>query len=446
MPRYYIDNQKVYDFPKEIVIIEKEGHILIIAPELANWIVLDSMAQLQVFEQFRKGVSIDGVLRTLRFSESDVAKVVTQIEARRFYRKVPVVVPEEVSMHLYLTNRCNLSCPHCYMFSGQPNGMELSTFEIKRLIKDFAELGEGAVLTLSGGEPTLHPDFEEIVHFAFDRGLDIQLMTNGTCLSPSVIDAIAPCLTSVQVSIDGFSEESNARIRGLGHFDKALEVVDDFIQHGVYTAIAMTPSLQNLKEQKGEYIAFAKDLAARYEQAAFEIRFSEELLNGRCIGNASELNTEYGRLMAEIQEAIYGEDFRVQEFVKRLSDSRRLVNCSFGNLAVSAVGDVFLCPRIQDLKAIGNVRICSLEELLAKAKVAEEATRIDRLYPCKDCDLRYICGGGCRMEEFAGLTGRDSFEAINARKHPRRGCDASVKARFYDLMIESNAYFFSELG
>ena len=96
MPRYYIDNQKVYDFPKEIVIIEKEGHILIIAPELANWIVLDSMAQLQVFEQFRKGVSIDGVLRTLRFSESDVAKVVTQIEARRFYRKVPVVVPEEM--------------------------------------------------------------------------------------------------------------------------------------------------------------------------------------------------------------------------------------------------------------------------------------------------------------------------------------------------------------
>ena len=445
MSTYKIDNQKTYEFPNEFSVVSYAGKVLVIAPAIPNWIVLDSFKQLYVLGRFFIGDSIAKVLQRNDCDEADVVQVVTQIEARQFYRKTPVVMPRDLSMHLYLTNRCNLACPHCYMFSGKADPSELSTAEIKKLICDFAFEGEGSVLTISGGEPAVRSDLAEVVKTAYDVGLDVKLLTNGILWNSESVAQLSPYLTSVQISIDGFSESSNAQIRGAGHFDRALATVDAFVSNGVYTAVSVTPTLDNLIQHEADYVTFARDLALKYENKPFEVRFSEELLNGRCISEADTINTEYGKRVTHLLETIYGADFRQMEFVKMLSDHRRIENCSFGNLAVSATGDVYLCPRIHDLTPIGNIRSSLFTDLLQRAREADDATSVDKLTPCLKCDLRFICGGGCRLDKFPGLASRNSFVDVPPSEQIRSTCDKAYKEQFYAYMIQTNEYFYSEL-
>ncbi|MDM8242812.1 radical SAM protein [Phocaeicola barnesiae] len=446
MAKYHIDSSKIYDFPDNISIINHKEKILIIAPEEAIWIVLDSTRQQYVFNLFHSGLSIEEVLKISSIDSSDVNFVVTQIEARKFYKSSSNIQRVDRTMHLYLTNKCNLSCPHCYMFSGKAEGNELNTQEIKKLISDFAKISNGTSITFSGGEPTIRNDFDEIIRTAYELGLEVKILTNGTQLSSERISAISKYISSVQISIDGFSEKSNSLVRGKGNFAKALAAVDTFISNGVYTSIAITPSLDSLRKYMDKYIEFALVLTQKYENNAFELRFSEELLNGRSISNAENINSEYKELMSKVQKELYGSDYKLWEFVKTLTDNPKITNCSFGNICVNSIGDVFLCPRISDLKSIGNIRTKEFKDINHEADIAESLTSIINLIPCSTCDLRYICGGGCRIEEYPGLTYRETFVGLNPNEYPRQECNNNQKKIFYDLMIESNEYFYSDLN
>ncbi|MCS2814004.1 hypothetical protein NXX52_15150 [Bacteroides ovatus] len=87
MAKYNIDSGKIYDFPDNISIVNHNEKILIIAPEEANWIVLDSTQQQYVFNLFHSGLSIEEILKIPSIDSSDVKFVVTQIEARKFYKQ-----------------------------------------------------------------------------------------------------------------------------------------------------------------------------------------------------------------------------------------------------------------------------------------------------------------------------------------------------------------------
>lgn len=244
MAKYNIDIEKNYKIPNELCVVAFENNILVIAPLLANWIVLKSLEQLDILNFFANGKSIKLALESSLYDNKDVAFVVTQIEARGLCNnKIHRSSDKERAMHLFLTNKCNLRCPHCYMYSGTENRDELSTEEILKLLEEYKTIANGKILTLSGGEPSVHADFDLIVKEASNLGLQVKLLTNGTLMNDKRIKSLACYLSSVQISIDGYSEESNAIIRGAGHFEKSLKAVDRLLDYGIETSIAVTPSL-----------------------------------------------------------------------------------------------------------------------------------------------------------------------------------------------------------
>ena len=83
-----------------------------------------------------------------------------------------------------ITSSCNLSCPMCYAISG-PGGQHLSFEECCRAIDRLVEVEGGAeVLQISGGEPTIHPEFRRILEYAVGQDIDyIQINTNGVRLA-----------------------------------------------------------------------------------------------------------------------------------------------------------------------------------------------------------------------------------------------------------------------
>jgi organic radical activating enzyme len=86
-----------------------------------------------------------------------------------------------ISTHISPIGKCNLNCDYCSV--SKRNTFEsifLETFN--KYITDIVELGCKAVIFTGGGEPTLHPDFLQMVHFVESKGLEYAIITNGTNL------------------------------------------------------------------------------------------------------------------------------------------------------------------------------------------------------------------------------------------------------------------------
>lgn len=446
MPRYEIDLAKKYRFPDEINIVEYEGKFLVISPNTACWIVLESQEQIAVFDFLRCSHSIGSTLENELFSKRDVSYVVTQIEARRFFNKdVRSTTENERSLHLYLTNFCNLHCPHCYMFSGKANKDELSTDEVLKLLSDYKNEAGGTRLILSGGEPITRLDFDIIVQKASELGLEVKVLTNGVLMTRDRIRKIGAFINSVQISIDGFSEDTNSTVRGKGQFNKALEAVDALLENGIETSIAMTPPHEILKDSVEHYVTFAKSLVEKYKGKPFMLKFSEDLIPGREINPSKSEKTEYISLIEDIQKRVYGDNYDVYQFIKAFGQNNIMDNCMFGVFAVASDGNVYFCARTGNLQPIANVRRDSMKKICELSSCAEKATLISNLRPCKYCELKFICGGGCRIDEFPNLIDRTSFDGIDYNLIPERKCSDAVKNRFYSLMVRSNKFLYKEL-
>lgn len=440
-----IDLNRIYSFPEGTVIIPHKGRFMAVAPKSANWIVMQNGRQKEIFSWLGQGLSISEVIEKNGSHYDDVVDVITQLEARRFCTKNPVSnIDRARSLHLYLTNKCNLRCPHCYMFSGDPNGDELSTEEIKKLISEYRTIAHGKKITISGGEPTVRDDFEDIVDYAHGMGLEIKLLTNGVLLNRETASRISKYVSSVQISVDGFSEQSNSPIRGRGSFGKSLECVDCFVGCGVETSVAVTPPHLHLEHHIDEYAEFAKGLRNKYRGKKFFIKFTAELSDGRSVRLSVADSRAYNDNVKKIQQKIYDEDIDLIEFLQTMQDDVVLENCMYGAFAVASNGDVFLCPEISKLKPVANVRKDDFSDILKTARVAERMTSVDRISPCSDCEIRMICGGGCRIKEIAGLPNAASVSDLENLSLSRR-CDPKIKEGFYDLMISSNEYLYVPL-
>ncbi|UCC20826.1 MAG: radical SAM protein [Promethearchaeota archaeon] len=87
------------------------------------------------------------------------------------------------SVHLYITNECNLDCEKCYYRKSSDPKKELSLEQIRMLLEEWKRYKLTSI-AIGGGEPLLHPDINEIIQLAKDMGFFIAVTTNGTVLRP----------------------------------------------------------------------------------------------------------------------------------------------------------------------------------------------------------------------------------------------------------------------
>ncbi|MCS7315994.1 MAG: radical SAM protein [Bryobacterales bacterium] len=108
--------------------------------------------------------------------------------------------------HLIPTRRCNLACTYCNEYDHRSEPVPLS--ELTARVDRLAELGASAV-TLSGGEPLLHPEVEALVRHVRARGMLASLITNGYLLSPRLIEGLNRAgLDYLQISADNLEPDA----------------------------------------------------------------------------------------------------------------------------------------------------------------------------------------------------------------------------------------------
>lgn len=265
-------------------------------------------------------------------------------------------------------------------------------------------------------------------------GMSNEILTNGTLWCADLVRRVAPLITRVQISIDGYDENTNSHIRGKGNFSKALKAVSMFYETNVDTEVSVTPYLdKDLAENYQSYIDFARMLNQKYCRPNFLVKFTFDILNGRTIHVSEKQKNDYQALVTHIYNELYG-DFIDKPFLEFHKHGGIENNCDYGNIAISADGNVCLCPIIPEMKPVGNIRINKFDELLNIAQKARMLSNINNLSPCKDCELKYICGGGCRIKNFSGFKEND-MQGIATSK---RICSQEHKNIFYNLMLKLN--------
>jgi len=117
---------------------------------------------------------------------------------------------------LEITDRCNLACPIC-LVAGRAGG-ELSLAEVESILDRLvAYEGRINMLTLSGGEPTVHPGFLPILDACRRREIGIvSVSTNGVALDrqPDLIRQIRDREAVISLQLDGFTEQTYRTLRG----------------------------------------------------------------------------------------------------------------------------------------------------------------------------------------------------------------------------------------
>lgn len=436
-----IDPEKQYALDKDLHIASIDNHYIIIDVNNANWIVLQNPRQLEIFEELRKqtigqvfesfqdSISTEAELDT--FME-DFQKVLTEIEAKEFDKNSNTRLYHD-GLTLYITNQCNLRCVHCFMYSGAALKNELSTKEILDILNQFKEY-DGTGVTFTGGEVTEREDFTEILAHSKKLGLKNIVLTNGTDWSTKLISDTVSLIDEIQISIDGYDENSNARVRGLGAFNKAIYTAREFLARKKAVRIAVTPTLDLLENEKEKYIEFAKALLSKYKNENFIVKFNKLTLNGRNVRPDFDENVSYLAKVDEIIEACYP-DSSIIDFAENHRDNTVFNNCGYGGITIAADGNIYFCNRVYDVACFGNIREMEFSDLMKLSREVREAADVDNLNPCKFCELRYICGGGCRIEHFKELVESTDFsDNVNIS----RICAPEYKAKLYQYMLESN--------
>lgn len=429
-----LDESTLFAIPSTIDIIERYGYYIVLSPENGSWIIIENLNQMSIFEMFKNGSPISEVINNNK-NFDDIQYVICQIKGRHLEDIYVKKIEDYFSLRIYLTNNCNLRCSHCFMYAGQQYEDELSCSEVLEII-DASHKNGANKLILTGGEVCLSESFIPSIKHAKELGMYVQVLSNGTCWTNEMLEEAAKYIDDIQISVDGFNEQINAQIRGKNTFVRSIKTVEKFVEKKVFTTIVTTPSYEAANEFADEYATFGKKLVERFGNEYFCIMFGNEIINGRDVKADKQKNREYKNIISTILERIYP-NYELTAFIRNHSNGRVVANCGYGTLTINAVGDLYFCGRIFEVKKYGNVRNMTFENIFELRKRARDISQVYNIKNCQECNIRYVCGGGCRIANIFEITQCDLTEE---KRNYVRICIDEEKEHIYKMMIESNDY------
>lgn len=160
-----------------------------------------------------------------------------------------------------LTTSCNLTCPMCYSVSA-PGGQHFSVEQVKRAIDRLVEVeARPEIMQLSGGEPTVHPQFGEIYDYAISRPIDyVMINTNGVRLArdPELVERLARHRdrTEIYLQFDGLNDDVYRQLRGEPLLDVKLAAIDALGRAGLNVTLVVTLQGGVNNDQMGPIVEF----------------------------------------------------------------------------------------------------------------------------------------------------------------------------------------------
>lgn len=232
---------------------------------------------------------------------SDVEQVITQESA------LPEGVPPLTGFYLYLVTGCNLACRHCWItptfYRGQPSAGDCLNFDyLKMAVQEAKPMGL-SMAKLTGGEPTLHPQFREIVDYLSAEGISLTMETNATLITPELAKHLRENSTMwfISTSIDGATAKTHDWFRAVpGAFDAAWRGIDNLVAAGFHPQVIMSP-------YRASRVEIDEVVRQAVEHGAGSVKFNPVMSSGRGAAMAKRGETFGPDEVIELAKYIRGE-------------------------------------------------------------------------------------------------------------------------------------------
>lgn len=330
------------------------------------------------------------------------ARVPTLIEQFEHGLDAPICLTWE------LTYACNLACVHCLSSSGKRDPGELSTRQCKDIIDELERM-QVFYVNIGGGEPTVRPDFWELVDYATEHHVGVKFSTNGVRITPEVAARLAASdYVDVQISLDGATAEVNDAVRGPGSFAMAVRALENLAAAGFRDAKISVVVTRHNVDQLDEFAA----LASRYGAT---LRITRLRPSGRGADVWEELHPTseqqvqlYDWLVAKGEGVLTGDSFFHLAPLGSPGALAGLNMCGAGRVVclIDPVGDVYACPfAIHDRFLAGNVLKNSgfgvgFASVWKNAPLFRELREPQSAGACGSCGHYDSCRGGCMAAKF----------------------------------------------
>jgi radical SAM protein with 4Fe4S-binding SPASM domain len=309
--------------------------------------------------------------------------------------------PLPSSLSVELTAACNQRCAHCYNawragLAPSPERMETGAL-LALLDRVVDELGFER-LTLSGGEPLLHPDLRLIVDHLRGRGLELYLITNGTLVDDETARFLAPRFGAVQVTLAGAAAAGHDAICGAGSYDRVIAGLDALAAAGAAAAGSFLCTSTGAADA-------AAVLARFVERGVRRVAFNRFNPSGFGLESLRLMPTRSQVLVAleQVEEVAGREELEVSctmPIPPCVVDEARYPHVGFGHCAagrpesepsLAPDGRLRLCPL--QARALGDLRAAGFREVWAAPARAAFAQAIPEF--CRGCPHAETCRGGC---------------------------------------------------
>ena len=391
---------------------------VLLHPNCSAWIIINPTGR-EIATDLFSGIAPDQIADRLSKSYG-IPKETAQADTERMMRELSAagLFPLSLSqspaprrdpclknLSLQLTNHCNLRCPHCWVDANRDKHQELPLHVVRLLVDQLIDAG-GTGITLSGGEPLLHPDFSDILDHIGNR-LTIRLLTNGTLIDSEWAQRFTKLDIYIQISMDGSCPQIHDSIRGTGAFDRSIRAIHLLQEFGLgdrlnLSTTIMDANLQNLPN----IILMAEDIGISL------VRFLPLRQLGRAkrtwdgiAGNLSrEAHEQFYERISRQRKCIFPKTITeiscgLSGFVLKVPETDGIW-CPIGHkMEIMENGDAYpcgllICPEFY----MGNVFQKSLRELMASPGMAAACRLlVERrtIGTCGACTFRNLCQGGC---------------------------------------------------
>lgn len=141
-----------------------------------------------------------------------------------------------------ITSSCNLDCPICYVHNKNDDAFHMSPEDFRSTLAHLRadHGGELDIVNLTGGEPTMHPDFLQLLAIAREEGVHrVTVCSNGIRLArdEGLVEKLAVLDARVALSFDTFEREADMALQGARLVELKLRCLDLLQHHGVDTTL-----------------------------------------------------------------------------------------------------------------------------------------------------------------------------------------------------------------
>lgn len=297
-----------------------------------------------------------------------------------------------LTMEIEFSLRCNFNCPYCYVPHADYFENELNTDEIQNVILQAKALGAHKIIIL-GGEPTIYPHLVEMIDFIKGQGLDVEMFTNGSGVTPELARFLFDNRVRVVLKMNTFDENLQDKLAGKKGASKimraALNALKDagYPSEEAFLAVSTIICRPNLPELPQLWQWLRNQKIAPY----FEIITPQaNALNNRWLFVEPFEIQELFEELARIDRQKYGLQWDPQPPLVGNTCLRHLFSC-----LVTSKGEVMPCVGLN--LSIGNIRKTPLKEILSNSQVLNDLKNYRHTIngPCNTCEKADHCYG-CR--------------------------------------------------